>query len=68
MYVPRFNDFAGFEELPRTNKMPITEAMIPTDAKMSGKRAAVVCEKPAPLGAFATATAERVIAEMIEPT
>ena len=68
-YVPILSAFAGFDEsFPRTNKMPMMDAMMPTAESSSGKSAAVVSVKFAPLGAVCTATAASVIAEMIEPT
>ena len=46
----------------------MTEATIPTAERIRGNTAAVASENVASSGAFATATAARVIAEMMDPT
>ena len=66
IYVPAFSAFAGLEpSLPLTRRMPMTEAMIPTAAMISGKIAAVASSKTPPDAADATAAS--VIAEMMDP-
>ena len=63
-----FNAAAGFPpSFPLTIMIPITEARIPIAEMINGNTAAVVVENTAVSSAFATATAARVIAEMMEP-
>ena len=60
---------AGFPpSLPLTHKIPMMEASTPTAEMMSGKIAAVSALKVDISPASFTATAARVIAEMIDPT
>ena len=69
MYVPMLRAAAGFPpSLPLTSMMPITDAKIPIAAIISGNIAAVISVKVAEAFDVSTATAARVIAEIIEPT
>ena len=64
-----FSDFAGLEfSLPLTQRIATTDAMRPIAERISGKMAAVLSSNAPLTSASETATAARVIAEIMEPT